>query len=238
MVTTTDILHYASKNGQFTRKNLIVYLESLHHTVSPNAVWLQLNRLVENGELKRVARGVYSLSSSSRSFTTFMSDEIKTLNKQIKAQFPFLSYCVWNSNDIVRYMRHIPNFNYIYVDTARDTVESVFDYISSMNAKRVFLMPDKEEYDRYISGTEAIIVRPLLSEAPMKLLEGFNIPTIEKILVDMAGDVEFSFMQGSEINYFYANIKEQHKINERKLLRYASRRGRKEEVERLWNNII
>jgi hypothetical protein len=56
--------------------------------------------------------------------------------------------------------------------------------------------------------------------------------------VDVAYDVEFSFMRGTEINYFYANVKEAHKINERKLLRYASRRGRKEKIEQLLHDKI
>jgi hypothetical protein len=49
------------------------------------------------------------------------------------------------------------------------------------------------------------------------------------------GDVEFSFLQGSEVNYVYTTIFERHNVNKNKLLRYATRRGRKEEVEQLIN---
>ena len=94
-------------------------------------------------------------------------------------------------------------------------------------------MPDQTDFDRYISGSDAIIIRPLISESPLQLVEGINTPTIEKVLVDIVGDVEFSFLQGSEINYVYTTIFERHNVNKKKLLRYASRRGRKEEVEKL-----
>lgn len=63
------------------------------------------------------------------------------------------------------------------------------------------------------------------------MLDGFNTPTIEKILVDVVGDVEFEFLQGTEITYFYCNVIVWHNLNTNKLLRYATRRGRKEEVE-------
>jgi len=68
-------------------------------------------------------------------------------------------------------------------------------------------------------------------------LNGFNTPTIEKIMVDVVRDVEFEFMQGSEVSNFYKNVIEQHSINNRKLMRYASRRGRRQLVENLINKI-
>jgi len=52
-------------------------------------------------------------------------------------------------------------------------------------------------------------------------------------LVDILDDIEFSFLQGSELHYAYITIFERHNINKNKLLRYATRRGRKQEVERL-----
>ena len=96
-------------------------------------------------------------------------------------------------------------------------------------------MPSLTDFERYISTNEAIIIRPLISESPLQLVEGINTPTIEKVLVDMVGDVEFSFVQGAEINSVYATIFERHNVNKNKLLRYATRRGRKEEVEQLIN---
>jgi len=43
-------------------------------------------------------------------------------------------------------------------------------------------------------------------------------------------------LQGSEINYIFSNILERHSINENKLLRYATWRGRKQEIEQLLNS--
>ncbi len=235
MVTKNDILCFAANNKQFTRQELIAHLESLNQKVSPNAIWLQLNRLIESNELTRIKRGTYSLSISVGSFTISISKEVKHLNQLLKTQFPFANYCVWDSNSILPYMHHVPNVSHIYVDVERDVMESVFDFISDNSVKRVFLSPGKEEYDRYVIGRAAIIVRPLMTEAPMKVQEGFNTPTIEKILVDVIADIEFSFLQGAEMTYFYANVMERHKINKSKLLRYASRRGRKETANQLFN---
>ncbi len=239
MVTNTDILHFAAINKQFTRKELIVYLGKLQEAVSPNAVSIQLDRLVKSNELVRMERGVYSLpSGSQKNFMTIVSDELKQLFQKIKIQFPFANYCVWSSKAIVSFMHHIPNLNYTYVDVERDAAESIFGFLNNNSSKRVFLCPNQDEFNRYVVSTDAIIVRKLVSEAPMQVIEGVNTPTIEKILVDVAGDVEFNFLQGTKITYFYKNIAERHTINKSKLVRYATRRGRRQEVEQLFNAAI
>jgi len=105
--------------------------------------------------------------------------------------------------------------------------------LNSDSSKRVYLIPSLTEFERHINTNEVIIVRPLISEAPLQLVDGINTPAIEKILVDIVGDVEFSFLQGVEMNYVYNTIFEKHNVNKNKLLRYASRRGRKPVVEEL-----
>ncbi|OIP82237.1 MAG: hypothetical protein AUK44_08240 [Porphyromonadaceae bacterium CG2_30_38_12] len=234
MATITDILYFAATNSQFTRKELIAYLEKQKQSVSPNALSIQLDRLLKSNELTRIEHGVYALpATSQKKFIAFISDEIKQLNLQLKTQFPYANFCVWSSKTIVPYMHHSPNHNYIYIDVERDVTESVFNYLNSNSSIRVFLYTDQDDFSRYINGNESIIVRALISEAPLQVLEGFNTPTLEKILVDVVGDVEFDFLQGTEITYFYSNVIERHNLNTNKLLRYATRRGRKEEVEEL-----
>jgi hypothetical protein len=239
MVTNTDILLFAAINKQFTRKELIVYLKEQKQTVSPNAIWIQLDRLVKSNELVRVERSVYGMpSNTQKNFIAIVSDEHKQLSQKIKVQFPFVNFCVWSSNAIIPYMHHIPNLNYTYVDVERDVAESVFNFLNENSSKRIFLCPDHDDFNRYVIGTEAIIIRTLVSEAPMQVIDGINTPSIEKILVDVAGDVEFDFMQGAEITYFYRNVAERHNINKSKLMRYATRRGRRQEVEQLYNNAL
>jgi hypothetical protein len=239
MVTNTDILHFAATNKQFKRKEFIAYMKEQEKAVSANAVWIQLDRLVKNNDLVRENRGVYGLpSTSQKNFISAVSHELKQLSQKIKVQFPFVNHCVWSSKAIVSYMHHIPKLNYTYVDVERNVTESVFDFLNNNNSKRVFLCPSHDEFNRYVVGTDAIIVRTLVSEAPLQVIEGINTPTIEKILVDATGDVEFDFLQGAEITYFYRNVIERHNIKKSKLMRYATRRGRRIEVELLYNNSL
>ncbi len=234
MVKTNDILNFAFTHKIFTRKELIANLMSENQIGLPGTLSEQLSRLLKSGQLIRIKRGVYKLPDNARKdFSVVFSEEMRNINQQIKTQFPFVDYCLWSGSAILPYMYHIPNLNFVFVDVERDVAESVFNHLNAVSNKRVFLMPSLTDFERYINTNEAIIIRPLISEAPLQIIEGVNTPTIEKILVDIVGDVEFSFLQGSEINHVYSNIFERHSVNKNKLLRYATRRGRKEEVEKL-----
>ena len=234
MVTTNDILNFAFKHKVFTRKELIANLKSEDQIGSPGTFSEQLNRLLKSGQLLRIKRGVYKLpDDAKRDFSVVCSEEIRQINQQIKTQFPFVDYCLWSASTLMQYMHHIPNLNLLFVDVEREVAESVFNLLNSDNNKRVFLLPSLTDIERYISTNEAIIIRPLISESPLQLVEGINTPTVEKVLVDIVGDVEFSFLQGSEINYVYTTIFERHNVNKNKLLRYATRRGRKEKIMEL-----
>lgn len=230
MGISTEIISFAANRQSFSRKELMKNLDNL----SEKSLSQQLYRLVKNNRLERVKQGIYRLPILSFP----VSNELKQLNELLKTQFPFVNFCLWNSDVLLPFMHHIPNLNFIYVDVENNVIESVFNLLNENQEKRIFLRPAIEEFNRYIAGTEAIIIRQLVSESPLQKVENVPVPTFEKIMVDLAGDVEFDFLQGAEITYFYRNMLEHQKINRNKLLRYASRRGRREKVEQLYNNAL
>ena len=65
------------------------------------------------------------------------------------------------------------------------------------------------------------------------MVDGCTVPRIEKILVDAIADNELLFAGGFEIYSIYEYALERNNVNMSKLLRYASRRNRKEKVERI-----
>ena len=53
---------------------------------------------------------------------------------------------------------------------------------------------------------------------------------MEKILVDAAGDKELVFAQGAELYTIYEEAFSSHNVNRSRLLRYAARRHRKDQI--------
>jgi predicted transcriptional regulator of viral defense system len=239
MTINAGILQYAAANKKpFARKDLSAYFREQMPAVLPLSVSQQLNRLLQKKVIIRVERGVYQLQSAKTLFVPQITTELRELNAKLKKHFPFAGFCLWHNNEITPFMHHIPNLQQIFVEVERDATSAVFDFLNENSEKRVFLSPDSNDYSRYIAGKEAIIIRALVSEAPVQTVENITIPTIEKILVDVIGDVDFEFMQGAEMHRFYQNVLERCVINQKKLLRYASRRNRKKEVEQLLNEAL
>ena len=158
-----EIIQFATGKQLFSRRELFENFCNL----SEKSLSQQLYRLLKSNRLERVKQGFYRLSVSL--FT--VSEEIKHLNKILKNQFPFADFCLWSSNVLMPFMQHIPNLNFIYIDVENDVAESVFNFLKSNQKKSIFFRPSKEEYERYITGVETIIVRGLVSESPLQTIE-------------------------------------------------------------------
>lgn len=76
-----------------------------------------------------------------------------------------------------------------------------------------------------------ILIKPLISEAPLASAEGIMIPGLEKRLVDQASDKEYRNLSDHEIQKSIQQAFELYSINTSKLLRYAGRKGKMEEMK-------
>jgi len=94
-----------------------------------------------------------------------------------------------------------------------------------LTRQKIFL----EKY--VINENEICIVKPLISEAPTQNINGVETATIEKMLVDIfCNDVIFSAQQGAEMRTIFKEAFGKYTINQSKMLRYADRRRKKEEL--------
>ena len=128
-------------------------------------------------------------------------------------------------------MIHQPAKFNLMVEVEKEAVEPVY-YFFKGKYEGVFLNPDERMYRDYIAGErETIIVKTLISEAPVRKEDNISVPTLEKILVDIYCDtVIFSPFGGKEMQNIYKYSFETYSINFSTLYRYADRRNKKEEI--------
>ena len=125
-----------------------------------------------------------------------------------------------------------------FVDVERVAMESVFYFLQGLYpTAHILLNPTAQECERYITTEKLLIVRMLVNEAPTTVVAGTPVPTLEKILVDAAADKELNFAQGSELYTIFENALSMNIINTGRLLRYAARRNRKENIQKIINSI-
>jgi len=77
-----------------------------------------------------------------------------------------------------------------------------------------------------------ILVKPMITEAPVVSVEGILIPTLEKILVDLISDKE-NQKESNQRKLRFLQMIETYPVHIPRLMRYAARKGKKEEVEKL-----
>ncbi|MDR1884017.1 MAG: hypothetical protein LBR26_14735, partial [Prevotella sp.] len=68
---------------------------------------------------------------------------------------------------------------------------------------------------------------------PIRKVGNIPMSTLEKMLVDLATDKEFISFQGNEIYTIFGTAFEKYTVNQNTLLRYASRKHKKEETEKI-----
>lgn len=136
-------------------------------------------------------------------------------------------------------MLHIPRNHEVIIETEKGTEESVFYYLSEIR-KNVFLNPSIDILDMYANeDKDKIIIRNLITDAPLQRTNNVQIPSIEKIIVDLILDTElYSNYQGRDLESIIENVYNLYSIKEDRLLRYAKRRRKRDYVESVIKNIV
>lgn len=213
----------------FTTQDLEKFFKEMEGDINRNTLNWRVFQLVGKGVISRIGKGQFRIGKGN-AFDPEPSPLVLKLNNHLKKNFPFLKYCLWDSETIRTLSLHLPSLKLTIVDVERDGMESVF-YSLQEKFKNVFLSPDHEIMDKYvINATKPIIVKALITEAPTNEINGIITGSIEKILVDVFFEEEFKSLRGSEMVHIFNNAFEMYPINTSKLLRYSARKRKKKEM--------
>ena len=240
MTIAEQIINLALKqNGQFTRQDILSSVDSDVKLKSEGSLAVLLNRMIAESKIVRIAYGTYRLNENLKhKFLYEPNGFILNINKQIKENFPFIEYCIWQPSVMVSMMQHVPAAKMTLIDVERDAMESVFLFLQGIGfGIPVILNPTKELAERYITNQEVIVIRPLVKEAPLETVNGCPVPTLEKMLVDSVSDKELQHLQGNELYHIFSNAFANYEIKKTRLFRYASRRNRKDKVEQIIESV-
>jgi len=214
VITFQDIRNYYCANE----------LEIPYTTVN----W-RIYKLVRLGILQRVGKGLYQYGKTTIYVPPINSKMLK-IELFLQKRFPFVQYCQWDLSRINAFAHHLINFNVSFVDVEKDVVDSVYYALKEQFKK---IMAVQNLYDGLSEFNNYIIVRPLVTEAPIQKTGKIHTATLEKILVDLAVDKEFMQFQENEIYAIFESAMNQYTVNQNTLLRYAARKNKKEEIRKL-----
>lgn len=236
MTNADIILHYAaSHGGTLMRKDFMPWFESTYPNGSVRSMDTELRQMVAAGMLERTGYGQFRLCPDVKPpYIPIVSPEMKTLYSGIKEKYPYAKFCIWQAKAVSSFMQHVPSIDILILETDRSAVEAVYDDVRELvDGRTVLLRPNEKEYRFYASGMPSLLVKNLISEAPVIRVDGVTTASLEKILVDATIAPEFEFTRGSELYTIFENADQMCRICKKTILRYAARRGKKEEIEKL-----
>lgn len=217
-------------NQTFTTNDLKDFYSNYDENLPMGTLRWRIYYLKKRGIIKSVKRGLYELGEEIK-FYPEISKELKRIHRKIEKNFPYVEFCIWESEWLNNFMVHQPISNYIFVEVENFAAFSVFEHLY-MSEKNVFIFPKKSEINYYINNKKkSIIVNKLISEAPIESVEGVSVPKIEKIIVDLFANTNvLKTYQGKEKKNIIENIFSQYTINLSTLERYAKKKGLRDEI--------
>lgn len=226
---------YFKSNTQLSREELGSLINRDFPELSEGTITVYLSKLKKTGKINNPARGIYSITDK-QIFNPEINQNLKKLYNKIHKELPYIEICVWNTKWLSDLMRHQPFKNFTIIEVDKDASEQVFNTVNEF-IKNVYINPDKEIFERYISSNteEVIIIKNLVTESPTVKSNKIEIPALEKLLVDIIIDKELFAAQQGELDFIYKSAFNKYAVNTAKMKRYAIRRNKENELERMIN---
>ncbi len=222
---TSEFKVFFTEKEAFSVHDIFSFYQSLEPNIAHSTVSWRIYELVQNGFIQRLGRGFYSFGSS-KFFVPTISMKMFKINQFMKDQFPYLKYILWHIGDINSFSQHLFNKNIIFVEVERNAIESVTEILRD----KFKYVIDSRWNDNLFLDESLIVVRPLVTGAPIQCLRNVPTTTLEKILVDIFADKYFDFLQSFELNHIFENAISNYTIHNERLLRYASRKMKRDAI--------
>lgn len=232
-----ELRNQFKNESSFGNQGVTQFYKQFETDIKPTTVNWRVFTLVQMGVLQRIGRGRFKLGEG-KNYLPEVLPGMKSIYKKIRQEYPFLNICIWNTSSLNEFMIHQPGKFYYLLEAEKEAAESVFYFLRATKFA-VFLEPKKDILEKYLpEEKEVIIVKSLVSEAPLLTVEKIKTASIEKMLVDIfCDDIIFSAQQGSEMRTIFESALTKYTVNQSKMLRYADRRGKKDSLIRFMDTL-
>jgi len=221
---------YFRMRNYFTAEELWHFWRERDPDLNRNAFYRRVNRLKEYKYLNEVYRNVYTFSDKPN-FEPPKEKILKKIVSTFQKEYSEINYCIWQTSWLHEFMIHQPTRRFTIFEVEKDIVESVFFLLKS-SKWQVFINADNTIIDYlFMEDKEIIVVKSMISRSPTLIQEQIEIPSLEKILIDVFCDSKlFSPYSGQELTNIFRYAHKKYHINYTRLLYYAKRRNRNKEV--------
>jgi hypothetical protein len=230
---TKELVQHFRERDFFSREELYNFYKQFEPELNEYTFGWRIHNLKKKNIIKPLYKSIYTISSRNL-FIPEISKKVQKISHRIKSNFTGVTYNLWDTRWLMEFTRHQAAVHMIILETDKDIIESIFYLLKDKGFKNVFLKPDKNLMEKYISEEyESILVKPIISRSPIQKINKIPVATLEKILVDLFCDtVIFYPYEGVELVNIYSHAFEDYAINFSKLFTYARRRRREAQIKK------
>lgn len=227
----TDYLRYLSDKIYFSRNDLLEAMEKCGIKIGAASFKANLQRLLNDGEIIRVGRNAYCVSTSDiMSYGYTYSERASAVAQMIKENYPYLKFTIMELIQYNEFVNHQLAHNVIFLSAEDNLGDFVFDKLKVKYPGEVLINPSVEMYHQYWYDN-MIVIDKMISEAPLDSKTKW-MARLEKILVDLLTDPLLqSSITTSEYPSIYEEAFSRYAIDESCLFRYARRRGSEKKIK-------
>lgn len=230
-----DVVCQLNKEQVYTRQQIYEALVNEKPELTYNSFKWIIAKMVDNGIISRKQRGEYVLQSNPISekqiYKPLMNEQLQEISEKIEARFPHVKFVCFASIQLNEFLNHLIGRNTIFVMVEKHALDFVFRFLQEETTLNILLKPSEKEWDAYCTG-DNIVMLNLVSESP-KSIDEYHGMCIEQLLVDIVAEKTFQYLYSrSELPYIFKNADKSYLIDYVRLLRYARRRGKADEVKK------
>ena len=223
---------------RYSHQELIKLLKSDYPHMRETSCHWAVCGMLKNGDITKIARNVYVVQNEREKpvYRPAYSELAAKLIAQISDKFPSVHFTVFETALMNDFLNHLVAQNTVFVQAEKDISIFIFRFLQELGYEHLLYKPNKADYALYW-GKDCIVVTDMISEAPLSASAPHEI-CLEKMLVDMYCDKLISSAYSkSEYPEVLKQAMETYHIESTKMMRYARRRGREDEMKKILEEI-
>ena len=223
---------------QYSHQELISELRQDNPKLSESSYHWAISGMLHSGSIVKIGYNEYTIPDGCerKPYKPVYSDISSALLTQVSEKFPLVSFTVFETALMNDFLNHLIAQNTIFLQVEKEYSIFVFRYLQSLGCTDLMYKPSKADYALYWKE-DCIAVTDLISEAPVRESSPHEI-CLEKMLVDMFCDKLIpSTYSKAEFPEVLQKAMTDWLIEKPKMLRYARRRGKEEEIRKILEEI-
>lgn len=223
---------------RYSHQELIKLLKNNYPQMRDSSYHWAVCGMLKSGSLTKIARNVYVVQNERKKpvYRPAYSDLAAKLISQVSDKYPSVHFTVFETALMNDFLNHLVAQNTVYIQMEKDVSIFVFRFLQELGYDHLLYKLNKDDYALYWKK-DCIVVTDLISEAPLSASAPHEI-CLEKMLVDMYCDKLISSAYSkSEYPEALKQAMETYHIEPEKMMRYARRRGREDEMKKILQDI-